>query len=130
MTTAYQEHTFTRGDPFKPGVLTLEAKDADNLTVDVPVAAFENLVCHVRKLQEPPDPDDLADVVGSVSLTPGPDGAITVVTANQVQILIHGSVTKTWTTQTEYFYSVRGTLVADGEPHTVVKGRILLGWPA
>lgn len=130
MTTAYQEQFVTRGDPFKPGVLTLEAKDADDFDVDVPVSAFTNLLCTVRKKPAAAQSDDTdADVVAQVSLVPSAQGAISLVTSNQVQILINGSVTRDWT-QGEYFYDVQGHLVADGQPHTVVKGRILVGWAA
>jgi hypothetical protein len=67
--------------------------------------------------------------VNQVSLVPGAQGAITVISASRVQILIRGSVTRLWD-QTEYFYDVQGHLAVDGEPHTVVKGRIALSWEA
>lgn len=128
MTTQIQDHFITRGDPFKPGILTLTAKDDNGNTVDVPVSAYSDLVLTVRKNKALLQPDDTdTDVLAQVSLIPNAQGAIAVVGSNKVRPVIHGSVTKLWT-QNEVFYDVQGHLAADGEPSTPVKGTIQLGW--
>lgn len=129
MTTAICDHNITRGDPFRPALLTLTAKNDAGETIDVPAVAFSDLACTVRKKPALLQPDNSdADVVARVTLVSNSHGVISVVGANQVQILIHGSITRLWTDQNEYFYDVEGILVSDGEPYTVVKGRIAVGW--
>ena len=128
MTTAYKDLSVTRGSPFKPGVLELEAKDPDDFDVDVPVSAFSDIRLKIWKNKPAPVPTPPdADLIAEVSLTPNATGSITQVSTNEVQLFIHGSVTALWT-QAEYFYEVIGTLVVDGEPYGVVKGRLLVGW--
>lgn len=130
MTTKRIDHTFTRGDAWKPGVLELYTLAADGITkVPLPVSATSGLICTVRKKPAVAELDDTdANVVGQISATPGPHGAISVVAADAVQLLFHGSITKTWNTQNEYFYDVQCTLLADGEPYTPVKGSLTPTW--
>jgi hypothetical protein len=130
MSTQIADHSITRGDPFQPGILWLWAYDDDRNVIDVPVASYLDLICTIRKKQALAQPSDAdTDVVAQVSLVPNAQGAITVVSTSRVRILVRGSVTRLWD-QAEYFYDVQGHLIADGEPHTVVKGRIQLGWEA
>lgn len=127
-TTAYRDHTVTRGNAFKPGVLRLVAEDDQGFSVDVPVSAFANLYLKIWKNRPKAQPDGIdEDLVTEVSLTPSADGQIMAVGANEVQLLVHDQVTALWA-QNEYFYAVGGPLTVDGEWHDVVKGRILVAW--
>lgn len=125
MKTAYKDHTVTRGDPFKPGVLGLVFTNAAGVTTPLPVALFASLACTVRKVPALGQPDDSdTDVVGKVTLV---DGGIVQVDATSVQIIIQGAVTRLWVLL-EYSYDVQGVLLVELEPRTLVRGRIAMGW--
>jgi len=129
-TTAYKDFTVTRGDAFKPGVITLTAQDSSGAVVPVPVSGFSDLFLTVRKAKSAGEPDDTdAGVVARIGLTLNAQGVINVVGSNQIEPVIHGSVVRTWL-QGEYFYDLSGHLAVDGEPCRPAKGRILMGWSA
>ena len=133
MSTVQIDHFFTRGNAWKPGVLELYTLDTDGITrVSLPVSAFAtDISCTVRKKPAVAQPDDTdSDVVGRITLVPSAHGVITVVGPDQLQLLFHGAKTKTWNTQNEYFYEVKGTLLEDGEPYSPVKGRLVTTWSA
>lgn len=130
MPTAIHDCVLTRGNPFKPGVFTLTAQNDDDETIPVPVAAYSRLLCTIRKKRALAQPDDTdADVVAQISLVSNAQGVISVVSSNQVQIVVHSSVVRTWDLA-EYFWDLEGILTADGESYILVKGTLLLAWNA
>lgn len=113
MTATYRDLATPRGDPWIPKPL--------NVYPDF--NSFNEFWCTVRKTPAVSQPDDTdTDVVGQVTLS---GGGITQVDAQSIQITIAAALTRAWTNR-EYFYDVQARLIADGQPYTLIRGRLLM----
>lgn len=114
MTTQSRDHFVTRGDPWRP----------PPLTVFPSVAAFSGFWSTVRDRWGIVEIDDTdPHVVGQVTLA---GGGIVILDGARIQLAFPASVTRLWQLG-EYFYDVQGRLIADNQPYTLVRGRLVMG---
>jgi hypothetical protein len=113
MATRYKDHTVSRGDPWIPK--PMKAFPA--------VASFSHFWCTVRKKWATNEPDDLDDnVVGQITMA---SGGIIAVDGARIQLNFPAATTRLWALG-EYVYDVQARLIADNQPYTLIRGRLVM----
>lgn len=113
MTARYKDQSVSRGDPWKPKPF--------NVFPDVP--SFNEFWCTVRTQWATNEPNDSdVNVVGQVTLS---GGGIAIIDTASIQITFPASLTRGWQNR-EYFYDVQARLISDGQPYTLIRGRLLM----